>query len=366
MNCLAKDAKRKKEGEMSQESQKHLLNILCHRKADRYPVWFMRQAGRYLPEYRAVREKLSFMDLCRSPDDACEVTVQPLRRYDLDASIIFSDILIPCTILGQTLSFDKRHGPRLDPPIRSQSQVEALETEEIDAVEQLSYVGKAIQLVKRELKPHQTMIGFAGAPFTVACYMVQGSGSKNFNEVKKLLFSDPSTFKRLLEKIATVTKDYLKMQVAAGADVLMLFDTWANQLTPMDFSAVVKPILYGLIADLKSTGVPLIYFPGQGGTQLGNMRGFEGQALAIDWRVPLDQAFDLTGSLGLDCALQGNLDPLLLVGPEAVVRSRTKLILEQASAYQDRGHIFNLGHGLVPETPPVALEWVIDEIRKWQ
>jgi len=344
--------------------------------ATRYPVWFMRQAGRYLPEYMAIRSRMEFVDLCRSPKDAAEVTLQPLRRFDLDAAIIFSDILVPCMALGQTLTFGKGHGPQLAPAMRSRQDFRSLKRP--DVVAELGYVGDALSLTKSQLPPGKALIGFAGAPFTVATYMIEGGSSKEFTATKAMIFRDPALFADFMKLLRDVTVDYLLMQVRAGADVLMLFDTWAGNLTPDDYARHVWPVTADLMATVReSTGVPVTYFSGQGSDRILELgRGAKSDpamrkafdVLSVDWRVRIPHAARLVKEAGLDVALQGNLDPQVLIGPEQLVRERVRSIMEEVHAARTagliHGHIFNVGHGLLPHTPPEALSWAIDEVRK--
>ena len=341
----------------------------------RWPVWFMRQAGRYLPEYMALRSKMEFVELCRSPKDAAEVTLQPLRRFDLDAAIIFSDILVPCIALGQNLSFGKGHGPRLSPPVQSREAFRQLRRPDVAA--ELGYVGEALALTKSLLAPGKALIGFAGAPFTVGTYMIEGGSSKEFTATKSMVFRDPVLFADLMKLLRDVTIDYLIMQVKAGADALMLFDTWAGNLTPVDYARDVWPVTADLLATVReATGVPVTYFSGQGSdrilelgghAQINSRKAFD--VLSVDWRVRLSYAARLVKEAGLDVALQGNLDPQALLGPEEQVRERVRAILDEAREACDagliHGHIFNVGHGLLPHTPPEAVGWAIDEVRKY-
>ncbi len=346
----------------SERSKKPLIQAARGEEPDRWPVWFMRQAGRYLPEYRAVRADVDFVTMCRRPDLAAEVTWQPLRRYDLDASIIFSDILIPCTAMGQELTFDKGHGPKLSAPVRTMADVKSLKR--ADANKDLGYVGDAISLTKTKLKPAQAMIGFAGAPFTVASYMIEGQGSKEFTEVKKLIFCDRPVITALLEKISEVTVDYLLMQVKAGADALMLFDTWAGQVSPAIYKELIFPSTNQILAQVKrASGVPVIYFPGQGSDRMYELSGCAADVISVDWRTRLSNAGKILKGVGLDVTLQGNLDPQALLAPEEELRSLVRAMKEEAKSAA-RAHIFNVGHGLLPHTPPESLSIVIDELRK--
>lgn len=350
---------------MSQDSIKPFMLAAKGEHPARRPIWFMRQAGRYLPEYMEIRKSTSFVDLCRTPSLAAEVTLQPLRRYDLDASIIFSDILIPCTAFGQEFSIDKGHGPHLSPPVRDAKSLSHLK-DSYNVKQDLGYVGEAIELVKAKLKPEQTMIGFAGAPFTVASYMIEGGPSKNFTEVKKLMFTAPEVFSELIDKLCDLTYEYLAMQVNAGADVVMLFDSWAANLAGFEYRNQVFPKTRGLLTKVKKEiGCPVIYYPGQGAHILYELSDLETDVLAIDWRITLAQADSILKGIDVNCALQGNLDPQYLIGSEAFVRKKTRIVLDSAKA-TGRGHIFNLGHGLLPHTPPESLTWVIDEVRKYR
>jgi len=350
---------------MSQTPEKPLIAAALGHRPSRYPAWFMRQAGRYLPEYRAIRAKVDFTTLCQSPDLAAEVTLQPLRRFDLDAAIIFSDILIPCVAMGQALSFDKGEGPVLSRPVRSAADLKALKRP--DASKDLGYVGEAIAKTKASLQASQTMIGFAGAPFTVASYMIEGAGSKTFTEVKKLLFTDPSTLSGLLELIGDVTIDYLQMQVRSGADILMLFDTWAGQLTGPDYRQHVYAVTKRVLSSVRTlTGVPVIYFPGQGVDKMYELKDLEVDVISVDWRTRISAAQRALQSVGLNVSLQGNLDPQTLIAPEALLRDRVRTLLEEVRATAPRGHIFNVGHGLLPHTPPESLTIVLDELRRFQ
>lgn len=342
---------------------KPLIETALGRPTKRKPIWFLRQAGRYLPEYREIRKNVEFTELCKTPKLAAEVTLQPLRRYDLDASIIFSDILVPCMPMGQELTFGKGHGPQLNPPIQSSAALAKLRKP--DAEKELGYVGEALQLVKAELSPHQTMIGFAGAPFTVASYMIEGAGSKTYTELKRLRYQEPSAFKGLLDLLVETTIDYLIMQVKAGADCLMLFDTWANQVTAEDYRDFVFPAVNNVIRAVKDKcDVPMIYYPGQGTDLYFELQGFSGDVIAVDWRTRLSRAINILDNQGLDVSVQGNLDPQVLIGSESFVREQTRKVLEESA--KARGHIFNLGHGLQPHLNPDAVTWVIDEVRKFE
>lgn len=341
-------------------TKKTLVEAAFGRATERTPIWFLRQAGRYLPEYRAIRKDIDFVSLCKNPKLAAEVTLQPLRRYDIDAAIIFSDILIPCIGMGQQLTFDAGHGPVLETPVRSAQDLFKLRHPNVE--KELGFVGDAIVETKKGLRPDQTMIGFAGAPFTVASYMIEGSGSKTFTEVKKLRYTQPQVFEELMELIGAVTIEYLLMQVKAGADTLMLFDTWANQMTAEDYRDLVFPHMNKVVNGVKDRwDGPVIYYPGQSMEWLFELNGFKGDVLAIDWRSRMARSIAMIENLGLNVSVQGNLDPQCFLAPESLLRRNVRSILE--AGQKARGHIFNVGHGLLPHTPPEALLIAIDEVR---
>lgn len=341
-------------------SEKSLLKLAQGFPSKRYPIWFLRQAGRYLPEYKELRAQYEFLDLCKNPELAAEVTLQPLRRFDLDAAIIFSDILIPAVALGQNLTFAKDHGPLLSNPVRDEESLARLDL--AGCKERWNFVGEAIRLVKAKLAPHQTMIGFAGAPFTLASYMIEGQGGTNFSETKRFAFCKRALFKKFLMQLAEVTISYLQMQITAGAEVIMLFDTWAQQFTRTDYLELVKEATECIIEKI-SEQVPVIYYPGQGSDRLYDLSNTKASVLAVDWRTSLTLAKKILEEQGLNLCLQGNLDPLCLIGEESFVRERVRRILEEVKICKPAGHIFNVGHGLLPLSPIESLHWVIDEIR---
>ena len=342
---------------------KPLVEAAFGRPTKRKPIWFLRQAGRYLPEYMAIRKTVEFTELCQTPKLAAEVTLQPLRRFDVDAAIIFSDILVPCMGMGQELTFGKGHGPMLAKPVRSADDLKLLKIP--DCERDLGYVGDAIGLTKEGLSDTQTMIGFAGAPFTVASYMIEGQGSKVYTEVKRLFFQEPETFRGLLDMLVEVSIDYLLMQVKAGAECLMLFDTWANQIPAKDYREFSFEAVSRVIAGVKDkVDVPVVYYPGQGIDLYFELSGYTGDVIAVDWRTRMSRAIAVLENVGLDVSVQGNLDPQTLLAPEEVMRERTHTILEEAKAA--RGHIFNVGHGMQPHLSPDALPVVIDEVRRWE
>jgi uroporphyrinogen decarboxylase len=327
----------------------------CRREpVDRPPIWFMRQAGRYLPEYRAVREQVSFLELCKNPDLACEVTRQPVARFGLDAAILFSDILIPVEAMGMHLEFVEDRGPVLHDPLRTRAQIDALAVPDPEAT--MAFVPEAVRRIRRAL-PETPLIGFAGAPVTLAAYMVEGGGSKNFVELKRLLFGEPAAAHALLGKLARTVTAYLEAQVAAGAAAVQLFDTWAGILSPVDFEEFALPYVTEIVTALKRTGVPVIYFVNGGGPLLAAMRRSGADVIGLDWRVDLGAARAI---LGPEVAVQGNLDPVLLYAPPAVIAARTTAII---AAGGGRGHVFNLGHGILPDTPLAGVEAMVAAVR---
>jgi uroporphyrinogen decarboxylase len=327
-----------------------LLRALARQPVDRTPVWVMRQAGRYLPEYRATRARAgSFMALCTNPELACEVTLQPLARYPLDAAIVFSDILVIPHAMGLGLAFEEGEGPRIARPVRDEAAIRALPVPDPD--DRLRFVTDAIALVRRELGGRVPLIGFAGSPWTVATYMVEGGSSRDFPRIRGLLRGEPRTLHALLEKLARATIRYLNAQVAAGAQALMIFDTWGGALaTPdyLEFSlAYMEQILAGLVREREGRRVPVILFTKGGGIWLARMAATGADALGIDSATELSAARLATGGR---VALQGNLDPAVLHQVPEVIRAEVDRVL--ASYGLGPGHVFNLGHGVQPDTNP--------------
>ncbi len=319
------------------------------------PIWVMRQAGRYLPEYRAVREKVDFLTLTKTPELAAEVTLQPIRRFGMDAAILFSDIMTPLEGMGFDLDFAP--GPVISNPARSGADVDALRV--ADPEETVPFVMETIRILRRELPPSAPLIGFAGAPFTTYCYAVEGGGSKTFSEAKAFLFGEPVAARALLEKIADTTARYLSAQAEAGAQALMIFDSWAGILDPVTYREFALPAVHRVVAALKQHGLPLIYFPNQGATLLSAAREAEVDVIGVDWRTPLSEARRL---LGPERAVQGNLDPAALFAPRAELARQVDRVLEEAGT--DPGHIFNLGHGIERTTDPDALAFLVDYVHE--
>jgi len=331
------------------------LRALRGEPVDTTPVWIMRQAGRYLPEYRATRAKAGdFLTLCKTPELACEVTLQPIDRLGVDAAILFSDILIPLEPMGMKLGFPNE-GPRLE-PIRDEAGVRALKVP--NAEETMPFVMDAVRLIRGALDGKVPLIGFAGAPFTMLTYAVEGQTGKQFAETKKLLYTAPNVAHELLQKLTNTVADYLAAQIRAGVQVVQLFDSWVGQLAPDDFRDFAAPYVKQLVTTLKPLGAPIIYFANDGGSLLGDAAQLGADALGVDWRTPLDEARAKTGD---GVTLQGNLDPCLLFGPVAEIEKRATDVLKRAGG---KRHVFNLGHGILPGTPPEHAIALVEHVHK--
>jgi uroporphyrinogen decarboxylase len=325
----------------------------CRRESvDRTPVWFMRQAGRYMPEYRALREKYTLLQLCKTPELAVEVTLQPLR-LGVDAAILFADILLPLEPMGAPFDFAKGEGPVVHEPIATREQIDRLRV--IDPEESLGYVLTAVRQLRPELKV--PLIGFAGGPFTLASYLIEGGKSANFAKTKKLMFGAPDAWRTLLEKLSEVVRLYLRAQVAAGVQAVQLFDSWVGELAPADYVEFVQPHARHVLEDLETTGVPVIHFGTGTATLLEEMSNAGGTVIGVDWCTPLEQAWSRVGDRR---ALQGNMDPsALLAGRELAVRHAQR-VLDAAGGRA--GHVFNLGHGILPETPVDCVRAVVEHV----
>lgn len=329
----------------------------CRREpVDCTPVWFMRQAGRYMVEYRRLREKHSILDLCKTPELATQVTLQPIDRFALDAAIIFADILLPLEPMGLILEFAEGEGPIIHNPVRDRAAVDRLKV--IDDTE-LQYVMDAISLTRKMLADRVPLIGFAGAPFTLASYAIEGGSSRNYIHTKQMMYREPETWHRLMDKFARVITGYLRRQIKAGAQAVQLFDSWVGCLSAGDYAEYVMPHVQLIFEGLKHEGVPLIHF-GTGTTAiLKAMRQAGGDVIGIDWRIPIDEAWAM---VGYDRAVQGNLDPVTLFGPISEIERRVTDILRRAAGRP--GHIFNLGHGILPNTPVENVAATIDLVHK--
>jgi uroporphyrinogen decarboxylase len=326
----------------------------CRRESvDRTPVWFMRQAGRYMPEYRALRAKHSLLELVRTPELAIEVTLQPIRAFPLDAAILFSDLLVPLAPLGLPFDFQAGEGPVIERPLRSGADVAVLRR--FEPREELKAVLDTVRLLRRELRV--PLIGFAGAPFTLASYAIEGGGSRHFAKTKAFMFQEAAGWHRLAALLAEVVADYLRAQVEAGAQALQLFDSWVGTLDAADYREYVAPHVRRLFDALADLDVPKIHFGTGTGHLLRAQRDAGGSVIGVDWRTPLDEARRL---LGDDVALQGNLDPTLLFAPRALLLERVDDVLRRAGGRP--GHVFNLGHGILPGTPVDAVAAVVERV----
>jgi uroporphyrinogen decarboxylase len=313
------------------------------------PVWFMRQAGRALPEYRALREGVSMLDACTRPELITEITLQPVRRYGVDAAILFSDIVLPLRVAGVDLDIVTGVGPVIANPVRDLRAVESLPRLDVGA---LDFLDQAVRMLVAELGS-TPLIGFAGAPFTLASYLVEGGPSRQHTLTKTLMYADPSTWHALLDRLADVSVQFLQTQIAAGAAAVQLFDSWVGALSVDDYEQFVAPHSAKVLA--ACTGVPRVHFGVGTGELLGAMVGVGADVIGVDWRVPLDEA---VARVGADCIVQGNLDPALCFAPWDVLADRARDVVERGRAA--RGHVFNLGHGVLPETDPDVLARLVD------
>ena len=338
------------------------LKALMREPVDVTPVWMMRQAGRYLPEYRATRKQAgNFMNLCQSPELACEVTLQPLRRYPFDAAILFSDILTIPDAMGQGLYFEEGEGPRFRKVIRSAADVEQLP--EIKTENDLTYVTDTVALIRRELNGSVPLIGFSGSPWTLATYMIEGGGSKDFRVAKEFMYNNPEAMHLLLDKLADAVIDYLNSQIRAGAQAVQIFDTWGGILTTtnyFDYSlAYMRKIVANLINENEGRPVPIILFTKNGGLWLESIADSGANAIGLDWTIEIGKARE---RIGERCALQGNMDPSILYASPQVIQAEVGNIL--ASFGNGNGHVFNLGHGITPEVNPDHVSAFVDAVHE--
>ena len=347
---------------MSELKNDRFLRALLREPVDMTPVWMMRQAGRYLPEYRATRAKAgSFLDLCKNPELACEVTLQPLERFPLDAAILFSDILTIPDAMGLGLYFGEGEGPKFERPVRSKADVDALGVPDPEG--ELRYVMDAVRTIRRELDGRVPLIGFSGSPWTLATYMVEGGSTKNFALSKGMMFDQPAVMHSLLGKLADSVTSYLNAQIAAGAQAVQIFDTWGGMLTPRDYKAFsldyMQRIVEGLTRTAEGRKVPVILFTKGGGPWLEMMADTGADALGLDWTTDIGEA---RARVGDRVALQGNLDPSTLYASPETIRRSVAEILE--SYGKGSGHVFNLGHGIHPEIPPEHAGAMIDAVHE--
>lgn len=339
------------------------LRALAKQPVDRTPVWMMRQAGRYLPEYKEVRaEAGDFMSLCRNTELACEVTMQPLRRFDLDAAILFSDILTIPDAMGLGLYFETGEGPKFKDPVRSMAAIKNLAVPDME--DELGYVMDAVRAIRRELNGSVPLIGFSGSPWTLATYMVEGGSTKNFSKVKQLMFADPEAMHTLLNVLAESVTQYLNAQIAAGAQSVMIFDTWGGVLSPRDYKefslAYMEKIVAGLTREADGRKVPVTLFTKNGGQWLEAMAASGADALGVDWTTDLS---DARARVGSKVALQGNMDPSVLYAKPERIEQEVQNILQSYGS--GTGHVFNLGHGIHPEVDPEHAAAFIEAIHKY-
>lgn len=329
----------------------------CRRQpVDRTPLWIMRQAGRYLPEYRELRKRVDFLTLCRTPEIAAEATLQPLRRFDLDAAILFSDIMIPLDAFGIAMTFEP--GPKIAEPVRTREQVDRLQARPIE--EAVPFVGDTVRLLRRELDGRAPLIGFCGAPFTIAAYLVQGEGKEGFSAIKRLMYREPATLDALLEKLCVTMADYVRLQSDAGAQAIQIFDSWCGILDQAAYERFALPGVKLLLDAVRGRGVPAIYFVNGAPHLLPSAVSAAPDVLGVCWRQPLDHVAAIAGP---DIALQGNLDPHVLFADAATVRAAAVEVMRRMDGRP--GHIMNLGHGILPETPIASVEALIDAVHTY-
>ncbi|HEV2623442.1 MAG TPA: uroporphyrinogen decarboxylase [Frateuria sp.] len=339
------------------------LRALRREPTDTTPIWVMRQAGRYLPEYRATRERAgSFMGLAQNPEFACEVTLQPLERFELDAAILFSDILTIPDAMGLGLSFAQGEGPQFARPLRNAADIGRLAVPDMDR--ELRYVMDAVRLIRKELDGRVPLIGFSGSPWTLACYMVEGRGSRDFATLKAMCWNEPALAHQLLDTLTRAVSSYLAAQAAAGAQALMVFDTWGGLLGPAPFREFslryMREVVAALKADPRARELPVILFSKGAGLHLAEMAGSGCAALGVDWTIDLDQA---RRAVQGKVALQGNLDPAVLRSNPKVIRREARAVLDSFGNHP--GHVFNLGHGITPEVEPEHVKVLVDEVHAY-
>ena len=331
----------------------------CRRlPVDTTPVWFMRQAGRYMADYRAIRAHHTLLEIVAKPELAAEVTLQPVHALGVDAAILFADILLPVVPMGQNLEFVKGEGPRLEPVVRSLESAKRLRPVNVEA--DLGHVLEAVRLVRAELGEATPLIGFSGAPFTVASYMVEGGPSRDYLETKRLMYTQPEAWNALMERLTGVLTDYLVAQVKAGAQAVQVFDSWVGALSPQDYERYVLPYSKQVLSEAAATGVPVIHFGANTTTLLPHMRRAGGTVIGLDWRIPLDDGWEKAGH---DRAVQGNLDPLALFAPLPLLQEKVYDVLSRAGGRP--GHIFNLGHGILQTTPVEQVRAVVEMVHEW-
>jgi uroporphyrinogen decarboxylase len=323
--------------------ESRLVKACKAQPVDRTPVWFMRQAGRYMPEYRAVRKRYSLIEICKKPKVAAEVTITAAEALGVDAAIIFADLLLPLEVMGLPFRFSAGEGPVIEKPVRNADSIACLRT---DRAADLGYVSEAVRLVCQHFGTRLPVIGFCGAPFTLASYMIEGGGSRNYLNTKRMMYSSSVAWDELMRKLVAVVSEYAAEQVRAGADIIQIFDSWVGCLSVEDYRRYVLPRTTELVRALQKTGAPIIYFGTETATLLPSMKQTGAEVIGLDWRIPLDEGWR---SVDFKGAVQGNLDPVLLFADWNELKSRAEEILRRAGGRP--GHIFNLGHGILPETP---------------
>ena len=330
----------------------------CHREeVDCTPIWIMRQAGRYLPEYRELRERHAMLEIARTAELAARATLQPVERFELDAAILFSDIMVPLWGMGVPFRIEESVGPVIEDPIRSEKQIKALKR--FDAARDVPFVLEAIRAVRSELAGRVPLIGFAGAPFTLGCYLIEGKSPRRFRWTKALMFDRPDLWNELMGRLTDTVIEFLKAQVAAGAQALQLFDSWAGNLSPSQYAAFARPHSSRIFRELRGTGVPLIHFGTETAMILDQMAECGADIVGADWRIPLDEAWS---RIGQGRGIQGNLDPAVLFAGFDAVRQEAQGVLDRAG--RRRGHIFNLGHGILPDTPIDNVARLVDFVHE--
>ena len=337
-------------------SRERFLAACRREKLAAPPAWVMRQAGRYLPEYRELRARHEFLTMVRTPELAAEVTCQPIRRFGMDVAVIFSDILVPAAAMGVDVRFEEGRGPSLAPAVRTAEDVGKLA--DFAPLEAAGFVGEAIRRVRAELGREKAILGFCGAPWTLASYLVEGGSSRDFQNAKRMLYGDPSTFDRLCARIVDVSIPYLAMQVEAGADAVQVFDSWGGALDAATWRRAILPHTRRLVAGARALGVPVILYVNGAAQLLGAMADSGADVLGIDWRVA---PADAIRAIGSRAAIQGNLDPCTLFAPVEVVERETNRVLDEFGAHP--GYVFNLGSGILPETPPASMDALFRTIR---
>jgi uroporphyrinogen decarboxylase len=334
------------------------LEACRRRPTDVRPVWFMRQAGRYMKQYRDLRSKHGILEICKRPDLAAQVTLQPVEILDVDAAIIFADLLLPVEPMGLKLSFAAGEGPVIANPVRTANDVDSLS---ISNTDDLGYVGESIQLVAKALAGRVPVIGFVGAPFTMASYMIEGGPSRNFLRTKQMMYRDETLWRRLMGKLVDVLGSFAVLQVAAGARIIQVFDSWVGALGPDDYVRFVAPYSRALIERIRSASVPVIHFGTGASGFFRELHAAGGDVMGVDWRVSIDQAWM---DISYRSAVQGNLDPAILFAPLPELRTRIHELLKRTGSRP--GHIFNLGHGILPETPVENVKACVEIVREFK